>query len=265
MSKILLAAGCSYTDNNYLSLDSTAPERGGWKMWPEIVAKELNLVPVNIGVSGSNNDFIFNSIMDIIAIIGDQIDTVAVLWTTADRLPFFYHTLHPFAEMYIQNMNSRSDDLQSWMDNRPGGSIVEEFFRGKNFNLDLMMNHWMKGTLRKMFQLMQICDHMGYKLVMAQGPAYFSEKPFNDTNPPKRITTEMKTSAFMNNSYFTYLEKHRNRIIGWPFLPELGGWDLDLFRSKYQNTTVSEKDFHPNRYGQEIFADLFLNKIKKMK
>lgn len=265
MNKILLAAGCSYTDRNYLSLDTTAKERGGWKMWPEIVADSLNLRCINVGVSGSNNDFIFNSIMDSIAEYGKEIDTIAVLWTTADRLPFFYHTLLPLAEMYIQNLDNRSNDLQSWMDNRPGGSIVDEFFRSKSFDLDKMIKHWMSGTLRKMLQLVQICDYMGYKLVMAQGPAYFSEKTFNDASPAKQITKNMKIDNFILSPYFNHLEKHRNKIIGWPFFTELGGWDLDLFRSKYQNTTVSDKDFHPNRYGQEIFADLFLNKIKKLK
>jgi len=264
MSKILLTAGCSYTDKNYLSLDTTAPERGGWPMWPDIVAKNLNLVPVNVAVSGSNNDFIFNSIMDSIAILGDEIDTIAVLWTTADRLPFFYHTIHPLTEMYIHNLDNKSDILQSWMNNRPSGSIVEEFFNNKSFNIDAMVEYWMKGTLRKMFQLIQICKYMGYKLIMAQGPAYFSEKPFNDTFPSNPITSEMKTKAFMNNSYFTYLEKYRNKIIGWPILPEINGWDMDLYRSKFDNTTVSDKDFHPNRHGQEIFANLFLNKIKKL-
>lgn len=262
MSKIFLAAGCSYTDKSYWSLDSTAESRGGWPMWPEIVSSRMGLECINLGVSGSNNDFILNTILDSIAFYEDRIDTIAVLWTTADRLPFFYHTLLPLAELYITNLNEKSEDLDRWMKDRPAGNLVDEFFQDKGFNLDRMMKYWMNGTLRKMYELIQICNHKGYRLVMAQGPSYFSEKPFNDSNQSKKITKSMKVDPFMTSPYFSHLEKNRDKIIGWPLLPEIGGWDLDIYRSKFDNTTVSDKDFHPNRKGQEIFSELFLKKLK---
>ena len=250
--KILLTAGCSYTDKNFQSLDTTAANRGGWSMWPELMSAELNLQCVNVAKSGISNDTIFNNLMDAIVEYGDKIDTVAVMWTTGDRIPFFYETIIPLAELHIRNMTNRSDDLDRWMDNRPAGNAVLEFFDNPKFDMNKMLEHCMVSTLRKMYELIQVCKVNNYKLVMAQGPAYFDETPFGSKVD--------KVSPFINNQYFNQLEKHRDKIIGWPLLSDLGGWDLDLRRAAYQDTTVSEKDYHPNAFGQKIFADLFIGK-----
>lgn len=252
--KILLAAGCSYTDKNFQSIDTTAINRGGWPMWPELMSDELGLKCVNVAESGISNDTIFNNIMDGIIEYGNKIDTIAVLWTTADRIPFFYKNLIPLAELHIQNMKSRTEDLDRWMDARPAGNAVIDFFNSPGFSIEKMLSHTMRSTLRKMYELIQICDKFGYKLIMAQGPAYFDETPLQ-----KSLSTQ-KVKYFMQNPYFNYLEKHRDKIIGWPFLPEIGGWDLDLNRSTHKNTTVSDNDFHPNALGQKIFSDLFIKK-----
>ena len=92
--KILLASGCSYTDANYRSSDPDIDPN--WPMWPELMANELDLRCVNVGRSGQGADYILNSIIDQIAIYGNRIDTVAILWTTGDRLPFFNFTLYTF-------------------------------------------------------------------------------------------------------------------------------------------------------------------------
>jgi len=228
-------------------------------MWPEIVASEVGLQSVNVAASGISNDTIFNNIMDGIIEYGDRIDTIAVLWTTADRIPFFYKTIIPSAELYIEDMDNRTEDLDKWMSNRPAGDAVKEFLRDDHFNLDKMLSYWMGSILRKMYELIVICDKFGYKLIMGQGPAYFDEIPLSKFLDESISLKKIK--FFMDSSYFNRLEKHRNNIIGWPLLPEIGGWDFDTYRKSHQCTTVSDKDYHPNAYGQQIFADVFKKRI----
>jgi hypothetical protein len=259
LDKILLAGGCSYTDKNFQSLDTTADARGGWAMWPEIVADRTGLRAVNVGVSGTSNDAIFNSILDGIMEYGDRIDTIAVLWTTSDRIPFFDKTIIPLAELYIANMDNSTEDLDRWMSNRPAGDSVKKFIEDEHFNLDKMLSYWMQSTIRKMYELVTICDKFGYKLIMGQGPAYFDETPLSKLlNEP---ISSKKIKHFMDSPYFGRLQKHRNNIIGWPLLTDLGGWDFDSYRKTFQNTTVSDKDYHPNAYGQQIIADVFTKRI----
>ena len=43
MKKILIASGCSYTDNQFRS--ASHPEMDtSWPKWPEIVAEELDMI-----------------------------------------------------------------------------------------------------------------------------------------------------------------------------------------------------------------------------
>ena len=110
-----------------------------------------------------------------------------------------------------------------------------------------------------MYELITICNKFGYKLIMGQGPAYFDETLLNEFLGVS--LSSKKTKYFMDSPYFNQLEKHRNNIIGWPLLTELGGWDFDAYRKTHQNTTVSDKDYHPNAYGQQIIADIFTKRI----
>mgnify|MGYP007000298305 len=56
MKKILLASGCSFTDKNWISdfhpeIDTSFPK------WPELLAKKLDMECINLGKSGSGNEF----------------------------------------------------------------------------------------------------------------------------------------------------------------------------------------------------------------
>ena len=259
--KLLLAAGCSYTDRRFISTDSTAKTRGGWPMWPEIMGKAINLKTVNIGQSGISNQAIFNSIVDGINRYGDDIDTVSVLWTSFDRMQFFYSNVIPFAELHIHNMPNKSEDLKNWMDKRPHGDSIVRFMGNHHLDLERLIRHWIVESLRYMSLVIDLCNSRGYKLVMGQGPSALEPSPFNNFSD-RKITSEMVMSQYMNNPYFKILEKNKSSIIGWPFMSQVGGWDFDLYRSSHSHTTVSDKDYHPNEHGQQIFADLFIKKWK---
>lgn len=86
MKKILIASGCSYTDNQFRS--ACHPEMDtSWPKWPEIVAKELDMICINLGRSGSGNEYIYSSIHDIILRVKDksQIGLVIAGWSQCFR------------------------------------------------------------------------------------------------------------------------------------------------------------------------------------
>ena len=89
MKKILIASGCSYTDNQFRS--ASHPEMDtSWPKWPEIVAKELDMKCINLGRSGAGNEYIYSSLHDIILRVKDksQIGLVIAGWSQCFRHDF---------------------------------------------------------------------------------------------------------------------------------------------------------------------------------
>ena len=89
MKKILIASGCSYTDNQFRS--ASHPEMDtSWPKWPEIVAKELDMICINLGRSGSGNEYIYSSLHDIILRVKDKskIGLVIAGWSQCFRHDF---------------------------------------------------------------------------------------------------------------------------------------------------------------------------------
>ena len=59
MKKVLLVGGCSFTANNFETL--VHPEMDtSWQMWPQLLAKKLDMQLVNVAISGAGNEQIFH-------------------------------------------------------------------------------------------------------------------------------------------------------------------------------------------------------------
>jgi len=152
--KILFAAGCSYTDKDYMSFDDSLPkeEMGGWKFWPEIMADELNLTCVNSGKSGRGSDFMFNETMKAIAMYGDRLDTIAILWSGSDRVPFYTYDFNPFVEILVDPNHKTKDgevwDPFIWMEQIGIGKVNRKFWASEHFNTSVY-NHMIENQLIK--------------------------------------------------------------------------------------------------------------------
>ena len=106
MSKQLLTAGCSWTDPNFISNDDSLSDtdRGGWPMWPELVANRLNLQCINKGKVGASNDYIFNQVVDTI-LKEKNIKLVVVMWSGWDRFTYLDQFIHPLSYFIAHNFN----------------------------------------------------------------------------------------------------------------------------------------------------------------
>ena len=104
MSKgILLASGCSWTDENFISTDDSLSneDKGGWSMWPELLANELNLSHLNVAKTGIGNKEIFDSIVDVIN-TKTNIKLVVVSWSCWDRFKTMgIYDQHPLGSLMM--------------------------------------------------------------------------------------------------------------------------------------------------------------------
>lgn len=271
--KILFATGCSYTDKDFLSFDDSLSkeDRGGWKFWPEIMADELDLTCVNSARCGTGSDFIFNETIKAIAMYGDRLDTIAILWSGSDRVPFYTYNFIPLVEIDIDPKHKTKDgkawDPFSWMDDIGIGKVNRNYWKSPHFNPN-SYNTMIENQLIKMLSIIEICKARNIKLVMAQGVTFFNQWALEGLYSDGKISERAYISAseviniFMKNPIFPELERNKNKILGWPILRQLGGKTFDDIRADKERYFISKLDRHPNAEGQILFADMFLKHYK---
>ena len=161
--KILLASGCSYTDPNFKSDASTLPpeRRSGWKMWPQIMAEQLDLQTVNVGKSGKGNEWISKSILSNIIKYGDRIEKVVVLWTGADRIEHYNWTVHPLIDNYSNWSNAGK--------HRKYCGLNELQWSPELFKENRVYESWFRDSLLAMYTVAELCTARGIDFTFAQG------------------------------------------------------------------------------------------------
>ena len=105
---------------------------------------------------------------------------------------------------------------------------------------------------------------------MGQGLIYFDYHSINNAVRRKKIHEKCDIGfsevfkIFSGNPFFAHLDKNKKHIIGWPFFKQLNGYSFDDVRfrpgSAMGHYTISSIDKHPNKIGQELFADQFIKK-----
>lgn len=261
--KILLASGCSYTDQNYKSCDPNVDPN--WKMWPELMADKLGLQCVNKGQSGQGADHILDSILEELATYGDRIDTVAILWSTSDRLPFFNFTLNPIVECNAPHHAGGIDPFP-WMDDIGVGKVSEKYFNSEHFMRNAVYKTMILNPIKKMFTIMEICEKRNIKFVMFSGLVYFDHWAINQMAMsgilPKKcaISSQEVIKILIKNPVFVEVDKRKKHFIGWPMIKEIGGYSYDDLRYGKEEYYISKMDRHPNKNAQEIIAKYFLER-----
>lgn len=267
--KILLATGDSFTDKNFKSFDSSlsVEQAGGWPMWPELMGNELGLEVINKGLSGRGADHILDSIIDEISKYGNRIDTVAVLWSSCDRWPFYDATWNPFSEL-TEDLIFHGDNISDWRSRYNVKTTTKDFWESKGFSTHIYKT-MIENQLRKMCGVADICKAYDIKLIMNQGISYFSWwcldalLEHNRIGENQYISNQTAAKLFTHNSMFAKLDRSNN-IIGWPLFGNLGGSCFDARRIDNEASYISNKDRHPNAYGQTLLANEFLEKYYEL-
>lgn len=285
--KILLTGGCSYTDPKYVTSDPDLDKTpGAWKMWPEHLGEKLELDVVNTGRSGNSNATIYHQVLEKIYTYENRIDTVAILWTSSDRIRTFCgYNLNPLNDVIVKIRDTvRPSDYYE----RLGFSdLAYNFFSSEDFYkvCTPYLEQTLHDSMRYILSMADICKSYGIKFICMWGLKPFQldlmhEMEENDIFMPnlngysKIIPSEnVLLKMYMNNPMFAKIDKqHSRNFIGWPSFEALGGNYFDRMRSignkpfqkREDRYNVSERDGHPNAEAQEILSNIYYLKYREL-
>ena len=242
MKKILLVSGCSNTEKDFYSdvhpdLDCT------WPKWPEILAKKLDMEPVNLAKSGMGNEYIYTTLLRYITRTNkDKIGLVIPAWTQNQRKDYQ-------VKGYWRNQRVDPDgDVFSWMrrtlDNYLSFQILCE-----RYNLPYM----------QVQMLSPYQDWLGGLRPRDTDPILKEDPNWRYTYPGKADVDNKKILDFID----TYEDKiNSSKFIGWPLSNEYGGFSLQkrLIYLK-DKTMLSTIDHHPNKKGHEVIARFIYERL----
>jgi len=303
--KILLAGGCSYTDPNFRSdaIELPDEQRSGWPMWPELMGRELDLRVINTAHSGRGNQWIAKTIISNIIKYGDQIDTVAILWTGADRIEHYNWTVHPLLDCYGNEPLATEHGVYCGLNElkwTPGW-----------FKDNSVYQTWFRDSLLAMYNVAEICQSRGITCQFGQGVSFFLYQVLEVSlevleNMPKSLWTttwenmrknllqytELDFINMIENGHFCKGEiypiakelkkkfknnfiRNTNRFSQYEFTASFDfGFheERNVYRisdnknmSNKQVTPydVNKHDYHPNALGQKYMAETYISHYYK--
>jgi len=267
-SKELYACGCSYTSKNWIVSDANkieGYETGPHPMWPEILAKKLNLKEVNHGLEGHGNDYIMQNSVKYILDNHKKIDVVCIQWSELTR-------------MWVYDMNYFNPSV--WLDedlrkfDRWGDDFVgfPNIF-GDRFTASIALMKYVardpytvvdlfKKYLREIYTLQKLCEELKIKYIFGQGfPAHQLDQ-WRLINPD--LDWKETLNCLIGQPEFHLINK--KKFMGWPCLPELGGMTMTTGHPDFEPRTnrLNPMDDHPSAKGQELIAKQFHNKYVEL-
>ena len=257
MKKILLASGCSFTDENFES--PVHPEMDtSWPKWPELLANKLDMKCINLAMNGGGNDYIYSSLLDQILKTKDksQIGLVIPAWTQCQRKDY---------QLYAVG-----------------------YWRSERFDPHGEVFGWVRKSLRYMISLQIVCERYNIPLKQFQMLNLFdgwihglqktdAERIKNKDNPdfvklynyqglnPKKDQAKCQQLMLSYDSYI-----NAENFLGWPTLKIFGGFNVEeetlkdpnkIYPNYLTDLLVSNLDTHPNAKGQEKITEFLYDRL----
>ena len=257
MKKILLVSGDSFTDRNFRS--ASHPEMDtSFPMWPDLLAKKLDMRLINLGRSGQGNEYIYSSLQDTIegvtGVDRNQIGMVVAAWSQSFRKDY-------------QHNHSKGHEYGQWMAERvnPHGDIFG----------------WIRKSLRTYKNLEYMCERYNIPYVQTQMiPLYIDFlrglMPTEQEEAEGKVrgvddivypgNAEMDITAILKIIMeYDDIINHDN-FLGWPISRDLGGYPLSIKEvglAPESPYVISEYDGHPNEEGHKQLANAIYKHIKE--
>ena len=284
--RLLISGGCSYTDKNFKTNapDFKMPEKT-WPMWPEHLAKKLGLKDINVGGSGYDNFTIYETVLRSILSNEGKVDTVVVLWSGWDRNPLFNTFYLVTLNAFYTNIKKRDEwSNPQWMKDIGFDETILKYLNSNWWNPYNFIKKSVNYSLSLMYTLATICESKGIKYIFYQGviPIEYGGMNLIENVIERPLYVKYNIDEFFifneikRRPYSGKLEERKNNIIGWPFLPSIGGhytdylrYMPDVLRHKQPSyfdspMDLSGMDKHPNAEAQTIIADIFYDRWKKV-
>jgi len=235
----LLASGCSFTDKNFTS-DYDHNLDTSWPKWPELLAKKLDMDCINLGYSGSGNEYIYTSLLNkIVKMDANDIGLIMPAWSSAGRKDW--------------NVRGRWRNL---------GRISPTLIPNEGD-----IKYHIQRSIIYYYSLQEICKNN--KLPLKQ----FQMLPISrgyDWDPVKKIHINGRADgrkdlvkAVYDSPYYNLID---DNFLGWPTENNLGGFSIKMdvlggYTEEGQKWVISDMDKHPNAEGQEIIAEFLYERL----
>ena len=259
MKKILLVAGCSYSNEKFTSIHH--PELDvSWPKWPTILANKLDMELINLSESGAGQEYIYSNIIDKLQTIDhSKIGLVIAAWSTAPRRDYQIESLYKHKLIWTNDMYDSKGCMQYWID------------RSLRYYYSLQMVCENLKLPYKQFQMIDMFKGYLWQQLIAKRTKDFPEdyiKQIPILNEPHQLTIEEKEwkikeerkylSQIHNSPYF---ESINDNFIGWPTDPRLNGYSLSDEVLDNATDRISKIDLHPNKLGQEKLARFIYDRL----
>ena len=274
MKKLLLASGCSFTDENFES--AVHPEMiCDWPKWPELLAKKLDMDCVNLAKSGMGNEYIYTTLLHyILNEDRNNIGLVIPAWTQCQRKDYQYgyswRSRWPQKSNYWRNKRIDPDgDIFSWM--RKSLDICLSFqIMCERYNLPYMQVQMLSPYIDWLYGL----KPADMEIERGKFP-----KGFRYTYPGDAEKDNLKIIKMIDS----YEDKiNIDKFLGWPLSHEFGGYSLQKRligwnHKKFKDnvslgikepsavpggpTMISKSDAHPNALGHKVISDFIYDRL----
>ena len=247
----LLASGCSFTDNWWT-------EKMNIDVWPEGLAKKLDMECINLGRRGLGNDYILNSVIDKLSTFKGKIGLVVVMWSGFDRIDFEVQEDEGLPWISVSNAANSGPDwvLSNTSKLHPVKKNLSSFMEEKGINGTLIwkkpfqVEELIKKALRTFYIFQEMMIRMNLPYIQLVG------------TQPLPLSVNRTASEFVIRS--PYMDKiDESRFVGWPIFENIGGWCINDVLNNSDDVRISEEDYHPNNKGHEIIIENLLSSIYK--
>ena len=262
MKKILLVSGCSFTDPHWQS-DIHPDMICDWPKWPQIVADELNMECVNLGLSGSGNERIYSGISDFVTTPEDQTPTFVSKMHLTDK-----HYEFPKGEIGLVVAAWSQGHRRDWSEYRfVKRDQKKDLWTNENFDTKGDLHYHVLKSIRLQYAYQNLCKQLNLSYCQFQMISLWRawvHAKVEDKNP-----VEFEKEFFNLVKSTGYNELMNKNFLGWPcdfvndkYWGEKSYVLSDCLKAQHK---VSDKDAHPNKIGQEILAEEFLKRLHENK
>ena len=270
MKKILLVAGCSYSNEKFNSVHHPDLDVS-WPKWPQLLAEKLDMQLINLSESGAGQEYIYSNIIDRLQTIEhSKIGLVIAAWSTAPRRDYQTESLYLKNKKWTYDKNDMIQKIK-W---------TNDMYDSKG-----CMHYWIDRSLRYYYSLQMVCENLKIPLKQFQMVDLFKgylwqeliSRRTNDIADDKQVPIlnkaadltkeeqdwkEKKEKGYLAQIHDSpYYEKINDNFIGWPTDPRLNGYSMSDKVLDNNIDRISKIDLHPNKQGQEKLARFIYEKI----
>ena len=246
MRKVLIASGCSWTDENFTTIHHPDMDCS-WPKWPELLAEKLDMDYINLGEHGAGNEYIYSSLLhQIQSMDPDDIGLVIPAWTQAQRKDIKVRDVWQFLSPPKNELYSKSTKYYGDVAYRVQESIIlfyslQEICKARDINII-------------QFQMLPLFRN-------SISDQYLDRLINSDNTLELSLIQTIYDSPFLNDIDSTF--------IGWPTEDKLGGFNIqtgvinthdDDGIVDYQYM-LSDLDNHPNAEGHTKIAEYLYDNI----